>query len=136
MSCFQTAYPQTDPTQPPEHDAYDGGHDEIGFGGGEGNALDDQFGDDQEPDQEQVDSIQRKRDGTQFQIRFHRHNETQQQSNRDKGREHNGDTFPTEISVANIADEVQREQGGELNQQKGAQPDFVSAFLQLTAVGF
>lgn len=69
------------------------------------------------------------------QIRFHGYDQAHQKTHRDKKREQKHDLLPTEISVSNIAEEIETEQRGKLYEQKSAQPNFEAAFLHLAAQG-
>ncbi len=121
---------------PPEHDAHDGRHDEVRFGSEGGDAPDEEFGDDQEPDQEEVELIEREGDCAQFRIRFHWDNKTEQGADGDESGEDEGNPFPLEIAIPNVADKVHTEKQGKLDEQKRAHPDFGAAFFQLAAQGF
>ena len=76
MLYFQSAHPQTNASQPAEHDADDGGHDEIRFGREGWDATNEQFGDDEEPDQEEIEAVEFKDDSPHFQVRLHGDDET------------------------------------------------------------
>ena len=66
MLDFELTYPYTNAAQPPEHDSQNGAHDEICFGDEWRDASDNEFGDDQQPDQKEIDAIQRKCDCSEF----------------------------------------------------------------------
>ena len=136
MLKFEMAHPQTDSAQPPEHDSHDCRHDKIRFGGEGGDVPDDELGNDEEPNQEEVKLVEREGDRAKFRVCFHRDDETEQESNGDEGDEHEGNPFPLEISMPNIAEKVNEKDGGKLDEQKGAQPDFEAAFFHLAAQGF
>ena len=133
---FELPYPQPNSAQPPKHDSHNGAHDEIRFGGEWRNASDDEFGDDQQPDQKEIDVIQRKGDSAEFEVRFHGDDQAHQKAHGDKKREQKRDPLPTEISVSNVAEEIEAEHRRKLDKQEGAQPDLEAAFLHFTAQGF
>ena len=60
MLKFEVAYPQANAAQPPKHDSHNGAHDEIRFGDEWRDASDNEFGDDQQPDQKEIDAVKRK----------------------------------------------------------------------------
>jgi hypothetical protein len=80
--------------------------------------------------------IQRKGDGVEFEVCFHGDNQAHQKADGDKKCEQKRDPLPTEISISNVAEEIETEQRGKLDEQKGAQPDLEAAFLHLTAQRF
>ena len=80
--------------------------------------------------------IQRKGDGSEFEVCFHGDDQAHQKAYGDKKREQKRDPLPTEISVSNVAEEIETEHRGKLDEQKGAQPDLEAAFLHLAAQGF
>lgn len=43
---------------------------------------------------------------------------------------------PVEISVSDVVEEIEAEQRGKLDEQKGSQPDLEAAFFHLPAQGF
>ena len=120
MSILEFTHSNTNPAQPPTHDAQDDAHNHIGNSFCMIIITRKQLEDHQKPNQKEINFIKRKRDRPNIKIRLHGHNVAHQKTNWDKYKNDAGYFAPCKMLGGDVLEKKDTKYYGKLDKKKGA----------------